>query len=109
MSASPGRKKLLLVLAMLLPLVSGTIAWSDGRDDDDHDLAREALENNRARPLVEILAEVEKQIDGEVVGLEFEREHGRYVYELKVVTPQGRLLEVYVDAMTAEILSSEYD
>ena len=109
MTASPGRKEFLLALAMLLPLAGGSVAWSDGRDDDDHDLAREALENDRAKPLVELLEMVEGRIDGEIVGIEFEREDGRYVYELKIVTPEGRLREIYVDAMTAEILSSELD
>jgi uncharacterized membrane protein YkoI len=44
-----------------------------------------------------------------VAGVEFERKRGRYVYEFKVVTSTGKLREVYVDAMTAEIVKSEDD
>jgi uncharacterized membrane protein YkoI len=44
-----------------------------------------------------------------VVGVELDHERGRYVYEFKVITPTGKLREVYVDAMTAEIVKSEDD
>ena len=60
-------------------------------------------------PLASILREVGQRFDGDVVGVEFEREGGRYVYELKIVSPDGRLREVYVDARTAEIISDETD
>jgi len=73
----------------------------------DHDRARRALEEGRALPLAAILNRVGNRLGGEVVGVEFEREHGRYVYEFRVITPAGRLREVYVDAMTAEILNGE--
>ena len=66
-----------------------------------------SLEEGRARPLVEILAQVKDRLGGEVVGVEFERKGDRYVYEFKVVTSGGRLREVYVDALTAEILKSK--
>jgi uncharacterized membrane protein YkoI len=49
------------------------------------------------------------QIPGEVVGVEFEREHGRWVYEFKIIDSGGRLLEVYVDAKTGTVLSTEED
>lgn len=93
-------------------LASGGLAHADDRengDHHDHERARRALEEGRARPLAEILDRVRDRLGGEVVGVEFEREKGHYVYEFKVITPGGRLREVYVDAMTAEILKSEVD
>jgi uncharacterized membrane protein YkoI len=101
-----------LLLALALAFAGSRVAYSDDRDhddDDDHDQARRALEEGRVRPFADILARVAKQLGGEVIGVEFERETGRDVYEFKVVTPSGRLREVYVDAMTAEILNSEHD
>jgi uncharacterized membrane protein YkoI len=99
-----------LLLALALAFAGGpALSDEDGERDerDDHDLARHALEEGKVRPLSEILARVNKEIEGELVGVEFDRINGHYVYELKVITPSGRLREVRVDAMTAEILGGE--
>lgn len=101
-----------LLLVLVLVAAGGFAASSDERDDEDHEDHEEAyraLQEGQTKPLAEILAAVEEQFDDEVVGVEFEREGGRYVYELKIVGPDGRLREVYVDALTAEILSGEHD
>jgi uncharacterized membrane protein YkoI len=78
-------------------------------EDDDHDRAMEALQQGRVRPLAEILAEVEQDLGGQVVGVEFDDEEGVYVYEFRVVTDAGRLREVYVDASSGRILKFEED
>lgn len=101
------RKGLLLSLVVLV--VGGSLAFSDERDGNDHVEAHRALEGGHALPLATILEEIGQRFDGDVVGVEFEREDGRYVYELKIVSPDGRLQEVYVDARTAEIISGELD
>lgn len=104
------RRQMLLASAFLI--VGGRIAYGGDDDDDDHedhDRAFRALREGEARPLADILEKVEEQLGGDIVGIEFERENGRYVYELKIVAPDGRLREVNVDAMTAEILSGERD
>ena len=80
-----------------------------GADPPDHDRARAALERGEVRPLEEILAAAAAEVPGEVVELELEREHGRWVYELKVIAPDGRVLEVLVDAASARVLGWERD
>jgi uncharacterized membrane protein YkoI len=110
MSARFNRRTLLGALVFLA--AGAGVAHADEVDDEpdedgDHDRARRALAEGRARPLSEILVLLEGRLGGEMVGVRFKRKGGRYVYELKVVTPSGRLREVYVDAMTASILSSE--
>ena len=98
---------------MLALLCAGSgPAFSDDWKDDkhqDHDRARRALEEGGALPLAAILDRVADRLGGEVVGVEFDREKGRYVYEFRVITPAGRLREVLVDAKTAEILKREDD
>jgi uncharacterized membrane protein YkoI len=98
-----------IALAFMLAGSAPAGAESRHRDRDDHERARHALEQGRARPLAEILERVRDRLGGEVVGVEFGRERGRYVYEFKVITPAGRLREMHVDAMTAEIIESEGD
>ena len=107
MKAAVTRRTLLLTLA-LLP-ASASLAYGDDDDDDDQNRASRALEQGRARPLAEILNSVRARLGGEVVGVKFKRKDGRQVYKLKLVTPNGRLREVSVDAMTGEIMKSEDD
>lgn len=99
------RRTLLFALAVLLSGAGFTSAEDDV--DDDHDEARRAVEEGRTRPLAEILNRIQPRLGGKVIGVELEREHKRYIYELKVMTPGGELREIYVDAMTGEILKSE--
>ncbi|MGD8207036.1 MAG: PepSY domain-containing protein [Thiohalocapsa sp.] len=74
---------------------------------DDHDRARRALERGEVRPIAEILASAAAEVPGDVIEVELEREHGRWVYELKVITLSGRLREILVDAATATIIEVE--
>jgi uncharacterized membrane protein YkoI len=108
------RIALTTVSAVTLTTASHVALSSDyGRhwEDDDHayDHARRAVDRGEARPIAELLEQLENQVPGEVVGVEFEREHGRWVYEFKIIDSEGRLLEVYVDAQTGTVLSMEED
>lgn len=82
---------------------------SDREEEEDHTRARRALEEGRVRPLAEIIDSLESKLDGEIVGIEFEMDGGRYVYELKLVTHEGRLVSVYVDAETGAIIGRQDD
>ena len=81
--------------------------WED--DDYTHDRARRAVDRGETLPIAELLERLKTQVPGEVVGFEFEREDGKWVYEFKVINDRGRLLEVYVDAETGAVLSMEED
>ena len=110
MKMSSSRKTIVSVLAFLF--AGGNIAYADHwdeEDNDDHDRARHALEEGYARPLGEIMELVGDQLGGKVVGIEFHSRHHRYIYEFKVITPDGALIEVYVDALTGKILKREVD
>lgn len=108
------KRRTAILLGLTLASAAGGLARADDenygrRRDRDHERARRALEEGRARPLAEILEDVRDQLGGEIVGVEFDREDGRYVYEFKVVAADGRLREIYVDALTAEILKVKDD
>lgn len=77
------------------------------RHHHDQDRAKLAVERGEARPLSDILAAVRPGLGGEVAGVEFRRKSGRWVYEFRVLEPDGRMTEVYVDAATAGILKRE--
>lgn len=105
----PRRHFLLTVLAALT--ASGGFAFADDKPGHgrDQDRARKAWKEGRARPLADILDRLGDRLGGRIVGVELEGDDRRPVYEFKVVTPDGRLLEIDVDAMTAEILRTEED
>lgn len=76
---------------------------------DSHSDVREIFQQNQILPLAEILPDVEKQLNARLLEAELEREHGRYVYELEMITADGRMIEVMVDAATGTILEVEQE
>jgi len=100
-----------LSLTALTLLSAGTLpAIADDDDERDHEIARKALSEGRIRPLTDIMDELKAQLPGQIVGVELEvKKTGAFVYEFKILTPQGKLKEVNVDAATAKILTIEDD
>jgi uncharacterized membrane protein YkoI len=94
-------------LALCLGVVQG--ARADDDDAHDHEQARRAVERGEALPLADIMAALEPRIDGEIVALEFEEEHGEWVYEVRYIDRAGRMVELYVDARTGTIRGVERD
>ncbi|TSE20959.1 Peptidase propeptide and YPEB domain protein [Tepidimonas alkaliphilus] len=86
-----------------------TIAWPLAQADRalDHRRAREAVLAGEIRPLAEILQRVQPLLDGEIIATELEREHGRWVYEFKVLRSDGRVVEWSVDAREGNVLKTE--
>ncbi|MEP4254427.1 MAG: PepSY domain-containing protein [Nitratireductor sp.] len=95
-----------ICLAILLMLSAPAIADGDG---DDHDRARAAHERGDILPLSSILAIVEKTWGGRVIEVDLGRDDGRFVYEIEIVTPAGRLLEAEIDAATGDLIESDYE
>lgn len=84
---------LLLTGLILLPAVYPAAAG-----ETDHDRARRAVESGEIKPLRDILAAVEKTHGGQLIEAELEHDHGRMVYELKLLTVEGRVVKLYYDA-----------
>lgn len=75
-------------------------------DDEDQERARQALKAGEIVPLREILDAAAQDFDGEMIEVELERDHGRWVYEVKLICPGGRLVKAEYDARTKELLKS---
>jgi uncharacterized membrane protein YkoI len=89
---------LLLALALLL---------AGAAHGDDHARARALVASGQALPLAEILARLPADLAGQLLEAELEEEHGRPVYELEWLTPDGRVLELEVDARDGRVLAIE--
>ncbi len=79
------------------------------RKEQDHEAVRSAREDGSILPLPEVLSKIGPQIDGEIIEIEFDIEHGRPVYEFKYVDKGGRVRELYADARTGVILKGKPD
>jgi uncharacterized membrane protein YkoI len=77
--------------------------------DHDQERARRALEAGEILPLNEILHEVQQRYPGTVVELELNREHDRWVYEVELIAPDGRLLKLLIDAKSKQLLPEADD
>lgn len=71
----------------------------------DHERAREAYAAGEAMSLQEILSRVEQSYPGRLLKVEFERDDGVWVYKLRILQNQGRMLKLKVDARDATVLA----
>lgn len=76
------------------------------QDRRDHERARAALEAGEIRPLAELLAVVERRYQGRVIEADLERDDGQWLYEFKILPPNGRMFVVEIDAATGVLLRS---
>lgn len=60
-------------------------------------------------PLPAILEIGAKHVPGEVLKIKLENEHGRFIYEIKILAENGRVRELELDAHTGELLEIEDD
>ena len=88
-------------MTVILPVVSPSAS-----DRRDHERARAALAAGEIRPLSELLSAVERRYVGRVVETELEREGARWIYEIKLLPPSGRVYELKLDAATGTLVRS---
>ncbi len=77
-------------------------------DDRDQERALEALKAGEVLPLRTMLDEVESRFSGDVLEVELDEddENGRriWTYEIKLISPEGNVIKLKLDAKTKEIL-----
>lgn len=89
----------IFVLAAALTL---TAAYADR---NDHELARQALQEGKVLPLRSVLDKVEQEHPGQVVEVEFEAEHGQFIYDVRLLQADGSILKIKMDAVNGKLLS----
>jgi uncharacterized membrane protein YkoI len=110
---------LLALLLVALLAVCAPPAGARDNDDDkrhdhshdkdrdrsrDQDRARNAMLQGEIRPLSAVLKAVRDKVPGEIIEIELDREDKGWVYEVKVLTSNGRRKKVDVDAHSLDIL-----
>jgi len=75
----------------------------------DSDRARELLSKGEILSLSDILTRVSSDVPGKILEIELKEEKGDIVYEIEFLAEDGVVMEMYVDAKTAKILSVQVD
>lgn len=92
--------------AALLAVLTAGVAHAD---DVGPETAKRLLGEGRIKPLSEVLDAVKRQVPGEMLEVELELEKTGYVYEVKLLRPDGKVQEIEADAASGDILKIEDD
>jgi uncharacterized membrane protein YkoI len=79
--------------------------WED--ENRSHDRARRATEAGEILPLAEIYERARQAVPGRILEAELEGARGHWIYELKILDPEGRLYEVHLDAASGRVMGRE--
>ncbi|MBS0465822.1 MAG: PepSY domain-containing protein [Proteobacteria bacterium] len=99
-----------LLTRLVIPLALALGVWGaagslHADDRSDHELARQALQQGQVLPLRSVLERIERDYQGQVLKVEFERDDGRYIYEIRLLQQDGRMAKLKVDAVDGRVLS----
>lgn len=103
-----GVMKKSLVVALGLTLLCSFADGASARSRDrDQDLARQALQRGEVLPIARILELVAQHQPGDVIEVQLDERRGRLEYEIRILTPQGRVRELVLDARTGAFVRFE--
>jgi uncharacterized membrane protein YkoI len=88
---------------------AAVIVASPASAGDDHDLAMKARQRSEVIPLAQLLPKIEAAYGGRLLGIELHNSDQRYIYDLELITPDGRMIEIPVDAATGAVLPEGAD
>ena len=103
-TAHPLRRLALTCLALLV-LGASPVLRAD--DHESHELARQALEQGRVLPLRTVLEKIERDYQGQALKVEFEQDDGRFLYEIRLLQSDGRMVKLKVDAVDGRVLETK--
>lgn len=93
-------KKLLLTITLI---ATGFGAGIANADDDSREVRR-LVQEGKVMSLEALLGMHRNRLQGRILDLEMEEEHGRVIYEIKTLDTEGVVREVEIDAQTGEWL-----
>ena len=100
-SALPFHRLILSGVALCL-LIASPVLRAD--DHGSHELARQALEQGRVLPLRTVLDKIERDYQGQALKVEFEQDDGRFLYEIRLLQSDGRMVKLKVNAVDGRVL-----
>lgn len=96
--------KLLLKLVLTgLTLTVSLLVYADS----DHDKAKRLHESGEILSLETVLSKVKQRHPGKVLEVELENKKGKTIYEIELLTPEGKVLELKYNAKSGQHISTE--
>ena len=102
--------KKLVSIGLAVAIAAGFIGGTSARERHrhDHDFARGALQRGEVLPINRLLSIAAQYLPGDVVEVRLEpRRGGDLRYEIRVLTPSGKIRELLLDARTGEYIGIE--
>ena len=97
---------LLRALPIAIALLAGLPSPSAGAGPrPDHNEARDAVRSGRARPLSEIIANVQRYCPGRFLDAQLRERRGGLFYHVRILSNAGRRVTIVVDAGTGAIVA----
>jgi uncharacterized membrane protein YkoI len=98
------------MLALLSGLLLCVASYAGNADDINQDEVLELRRSGQVAPFQHILQVVTLRYpDLQVIEVELEAEHGKYLYEIDILLGDGSVREVEIDAASGEILDDELE
>lgn len=94
-------------LAMLMGLLVGMVSVATAVGDQSWESLHGEVRRGEVVPLEAILDWLEAHYIGDVLEVEVERESGYVEYEIKLLGPQGQVVEFEFDGNTGQLMSIE--
>lgn len=89
----------------------GLMVFNTGALGDhlDHDSVKRLCDEGRILPMSELMRRVARIRPGHLLEAELDREDGRYVYEIRILDPAGRVHELELDAASGVLIESSHN
>jgi uncharacterized membrane protein YkoI len=96
-----------LLFAAAISVAGPAAADGEHRRDHDHDRAREALARGDILPLSTFLPALEARYGARLLEVELEQDYGRFVYQIQLITAEGKVIVADVDGATGLVIPDE--
>lgn len=97
-------RTVILALVLSVAALPAAAGWRGDSHDRDHDRARRSVQAGEVLPLQTILDKVARDFPGDVIETELEDEDDCPVYEIKLISPEGRVMKIIYDARDGRVL-----
>lgn len=90
-------------------LALGAPAWSDEKGRKEGGETKKAVELSRTAKVTidQAIKTATEKVPGTVIETELEEKHGKAVWEVEIVSGDGKVTEVHVDADSGAIVATE--
>ena len=78
-------------------------------DHLDHDSVKRLCDEGRILSMSEVMRRAARIQPGQLLEAELDREDGRYVYEIRILDPAGRVHELELDAASGALIESSHE